>query len=398
MHLRAESQEIDRIIEGFSARYYDCNPTTVFGTPGVVHTVTGAMLMLNTDLHIADLVKHMSRADFVRNSMRAIQESMPANDPGASTPELVRDDSGSVRLGSNPSLNQARRPTTGNSATLRSASAPVVPSPIPPSRQDGERSVSVAGGPLVESKTRGSSTTVSSFTYNKQWEADAENALKVGLVTREMLIVQDIFNQVRADKILLPIGNNASLNNRQSVISFGSDHRGSTMRSPSGRSNDRINALKRGSIRGMQGLMTNPYGSNFSSSDGRLSPTPSYATSIGETMNNFSATIGFASNLSHTVIKEQEDESHSVDSAASAETTDDDLNDDELALLGAPWAKEGMLWRRTGTDATVRKTSKKDWKQFFAVVQKGEMFLFTFGEGSSGAMFGAVGGGNWLVS
>lgn len=32
--LKAESQEIDRIIEAFSARYYDCNPTTVFGSSG----------------------------------------------------------------------------------------------------------------------------------------------------------------------------------------------------------------------------------------------------------------------------------------------------------------------------------------------------------------------------
>lgn len=181
LHLRAESQEIDRIIEGFSARYYECNPTTVFGTPGVVHTVTGAMLMLNTDLHIADLVKHMSRADFVRNSLRAIQESMPSADPGASTPDLVRDDSGSVRLGSNPSLNQglSRRPSHVTPLAHRSASAPVVQSVPPPTRQDSERSVSIAGDSLAEGKTRASSTTVSSFTYNKQWEVDAESALKV---------------------------------------------------------------------------------------------------------------------------------------------------------------------------------------------------------------------------
>ena len=34
LYLKAESQEIDRILEGFSTRYYECNPTTVFGTPG----------------------------------------------------------------------------------------------------------------------------------------------------------------------------------------------------------------------------------------------------------------------------------------------------------------------------------------------------------------------------
>lgn len=211
--------------------------------------------------------------------------------------------------------------------------------------------------------------------------------------------MQDIFNQVRADKILLPIGNsNTPSSNRQSVISLGSDTRGSTMRSPSGRSNnDRLNALKRGSIRGLQGTMNSPYGSGSGvSSDGRLSPTPSYATS--NTDSGLTAGIGFASNLSHTVIREHEDEKDSVGSRTSLGTTDDELNEDELALLGAPWAKEGMLWRRAGGEAAMKKVSKKDWKQYFGVVQRGEMLLFTFGEGSGSGSFGAVGGGNWTVS
>jgi len=145
----------------------------------------------------------------------------------------------------------------------------------------------------------------------------------------------------------------------------------------------------------MQGLMNNPYGSNSAfSSDGRLSPTPSYAT----TDSAFAATIGFASNLSHTVIREHEDEKDGAASRTSLETTDEELDDDELALLGAPWAKEGMVWRRAGGEATMKKVSKKDWKQYFGVVQQGEMLLFTFGEGSSSGSFGAVGGGNWLVS
>jgi PH/SEC7 domain-containing protein len=169
------------------------------------------------------------------------------------------------------------------------------------------------------------------------------------------------------------------------------------MRSPSGRnSNDRLNALKRGSIRGMQGLMNGPYGSGSGfSSEGRISPTSSFGTL--NTESGFAATIGFASNLSHTVIREHDDEKESMVSEASADTTDDELNDDELALLGAPWAKEGMVWRRAGSDAAMRKVSKKDWKQYFGVVQRGEMLLFTFGEGSGSGSMGAVGGGNWLV-
>jgi PH/SEC7 domain-containing protein len=168
LHLKAESQEIDRIIEAFSARYFECNPTTVFGTAGVVHTVTGAMLMLNTDLHIADLSKHMSRNDFVRNSMRAVQESMPA--PGTdSTPDLVRDDSGSGSIstmhgsvGSVPGSIKERRPPNAP-PTHRSASAPVM---------------SQYGNTI---KSQESDATPGSFNYGRAWEQEAENALRVSL-------------------------------------------------------------------------------------------------------------------------------------------------------------------------------------------------------------------------
>ena len=101
----------------------------------------------------------------------------------------------------------------------------------------------------------------------------------------------------------------------------------------------------------------------------------------------------------HSVIREHEDESQSVESLAS-EATMDEFDDDELALLGAPWAKEGILWRRPAYEVGGKKTtSRRDWKQFFVVIQKGDLHLFTFGDGK-GSSFGGgtVGGGNWLVS
>ena len=148
---------------------------------GVVHTVTGAMLMLNTDLHIADLAKHMSRSDFVRNVMRTIRDSTPAADR-ASTPDLVRDDSGSLMQGSVASF--APTPTSIRTApTLsnanRSASAPITAPP--PSRTDSERSVTVSAmeAKMRAASTVGSSTTISSTMFNKAWESEAEAALRV---------------------------------------------------------------------------------------------------------------------------------------------------------------------------------------------------------------------------
>jgi PH/SEC7 domain-containing protein len=75
------------------------------------------------------------------------------------------------------------------------------------------------------------------------------------------------------------------------------------------------------------------------------------------------------------------------------------MNDDELALLGAPWAKEGMLQHKLYWESTGKRAKKSDWKQYFVVISKGELFMFTFGEkGSSSFVGGTVGGGNWLVS
>lgn len=49
---------------------------------------------------------------------------------------------------------------------------------------------------------------------------------------------------------------------------------------------DRVNNLKRGSVRGLSALLgsQSPYGTSSSggSGDGRVSPAPSFATSVGE--------------------------------------------------------------------------------------------------------------------
>jgi hypothetical protein len=54
---------------------------------------------------------------------------------------------------------------------------------------------------------------------------------------------------------------------------------------------DRLTTLKRGSIRGLQSILSiqsgaSPYSSN-SSIDGRVSPSPSFATSTHEVRNSF---------------------------------------------------------------------------------------------------------------
>jgi hypothetical protein len=118
---------------------------------------------------------------------------------------------------------------------------------------------------------------------------------------------------------------------------------------------------------------------------------------FGSTPAFLTPTLGFAHNLSHTIIREaQEDDDRSVKSDASDATTIS-ISDEELALLGAPWAKEGMLCRKHFTDAGGKRAKDKSWMDVFVVIQKGDLNMFTFGDNSAGNS-GAVGGGNWLVN
>lgn len=173
-------------------------------------------------------------------------------------------------------------------------------------------------------------------------------------------------------------------------------------RSLRGQQSDRLNTFKRGSIRGLQSILSPQGGYNpYVATDGRASPAPSFATSRegvhASTASFLTPTLGFASNLSHTIIREaQEDDAHSVRSDHSI-STEISISDEELALLGPPWAKEGILCRKQYWESTGKRAKSKAWMDVFVVIQKGELNMFVFGDHSLGGA-NVVGGGNWLVS
>lgn len=73
------------------------------------------------------------------------------------------------------------------------------------------------------------------------------------------------------------------------------------------------------------------------------------------------------------------------------------ISDEELALFGAPWAKEGMLCKRHAWETVGKKAKNNKWMDVFVVIQKGQLSMFVFGGSSSGSgtSGGVVGGGNW---
>ncbi|KAJ2851448.1 hypothetical protein IWW36_001087 [Coemansia brasiliensis] len=78
--LRGESQVIDRLLVALAQRFVECNPDTRLLTADVAHAVTYSALLLNTDLHIADIraLDRMTRSRFVRNTIDTISQFQTA--------------------------------------------------------------------------------------------------------------------------------------------------------------------------------------------------------------------------------------------------------------------------------------------------------------------------------
>jgi len=194
---------VDRILEEFSRRFWDCNPTRLYGSAsasqlltqmsvtltcslGVVHAVVYSILLLNTDLHIADIANRMSRSQFVRNTMTAIQMQthpsrcnsspdlnddnssgqMTATSDGTETQSLAR----SKRSGSIASWNSISKDTLLSSPGVSSAV-----STAQRSLNSSTTSFQHSSGP----ETKPPSTTPSMVTFDRSWEMDMEGLLKV---------------------------------------------------------------------------------------------------------------------------------------------------------------------------------------------------------------------------
>lgn len=66
VELRGDSAERERLLRFFSARYHQSDPS-LFNSVDDVHTLTCALLLLNSDLHGQNLGKKMSIRDFINN-------------------------------------------------------------------------------------------------------------------------------------------------------------------------------------------------------------------------------------------------------------------------------------------------------------------------------------------
>lgn len=412
---RAETQQVDRILVAFSKRWCDCNPNHGFKTIDVIHTMCYSIMLLNTDLHLADIEQKMTRNQFVKNTMSTITQALVDSAPEILSRSSILRPKNTLL---SPAESESSKTADGeqDKSSWRASFSPLQRTES--SLGFGADSGTDTCGPLVKVPFDGPI---------RAWEGQVE------------IVLKDIYTSIRDEKLPL-VGADAGYQQPQppgglAVI-------GRLKRSPSvlSKAPSEGQASLRGRIneaaRTQGGRWTSKsrsrprLGNGFSSSrtsfdDGHSiwSPSPSSATwsrnSLGRTQTSMSIdsfasgypnsdyqqSIGFANALSQAITRDDYTVGASSQSIMSDEFQTTQLLDDEsLELLGPPWVKEGIVIHKHHLDGVDKKAKDRNWNEVFAVVQKGSMSLFSFSTKSmrqkartsrKPAVGAVVGGGNW---
>ncbi|KAJ5397219.1 hypothetical protein N7509_005332 [Penicillium cosmopolitanum] len=402
--LKGETQQVDRVLDAFSTRWCDCNPSHGFKATDVVHTICYSILLLNTDLHLADIESKMTKSQFVRNTMPTIHRvAMDAAPEGF---ETLRPVNRSKTASSNPD----------STPTPTSARSPTFPTDIGRSSLDMEKTTDTDAGPLVSTPFTG---TV------RAWEQQVEAVLKefYTSIQKERLPLHGA--QPQPEKEISRMSSNNFLGPTSSLLrrSPSTISKSGSDIFPRGRSADSRHGAARWSSkprsRGARLYPPSMMGSSRTSLDDQSSvwsPTASSTWSkysLGKftsaSVDSFGSefprgeyqqSIGFANALSQAIIRE--DSATSIYSFDEPERTTPLLEDETLALAGAPWAKEGSVKHKHHLDAVDKRAKDRNWNECFAVIQQGWMRLFSFSNASKSMRMKAkqrggvvVGGGNW---
>ncbi|KAE8441415.1 hypothetical protein EG329_004971 [Mollisiaceae sp. DMI_Dod_QoI] len=428
--LKAESQQVDRILVAFSKRWCESNPDHGFKGTDVVHTVCYSLLLLNTDLHLADIEQKMTRSQFVKNTMPTIRKSVADSAPNAFEPTRA-----SILPGKSSTFDTYKPAPEGGLKPERASIEVERPSWRtsfrPPPRTDSDSITPTPldydtpqddCGPLVKAPFYGTLRT---------WEVQVE------------IVLKDFYNSIRNERLPL-FGAPAEKSSLQppSTNSLSVFTNGMLRRTPSvlskapSESQSYVRGRTAETVRVGNGKWANKNrsrprlypGSGLGSSRTSLddqssmwSPSVSSSTwskySLGKTQTSMSVdsfgsnwpngdyqqSIGFANALSQAIIREE-----TIGSPGSAGSDRDEprvtplLEDESLELHGAPWAKEGIVKHKHHLESVDKKAKDRNWSEVFAVIEKGYMSLFSFSSKSmrnksrsKGVPGGVVGGGNW---
>ncbi|KAI9771449.1 MAG: hypothetical protein M1840_002069 [Geoglossum simile] len=436
--LRGETQQIDRILNAFSRRWCECNPNHGFKHTDVVHTICYSLLLLNTDLHLADIEQKMTRNQFVKNTIptavRIASEQAPEtfiqkrSSFLPSRSQIPHPDQGirSPMATSFPRYNPERREEktsldidagsrtyTERTATLAQLSTQ--DDEPPPTHQHFDTNDC---GPLVNEQFCGTS---------RQWESQLE------------VILKEFFNSIRQQRLPLhgsmpdPVQDQQGSSNNLSVFAQGqallrrspsvlskapsenftqsSRSRQETYRPSTGRWSSKNRSRPRlypGSAVGSSRTSLDDqsiWSPSVSSTWSRYSLNKTQTSMSVESFSSnfpqgdYQQSIGFANALSQAIIREETPGGLTAASAAADDSAALLLDSDSLELAGAPWAKEGILKHKHHLESVDKKAKNRNWTESFAVIERGMMRLFSFSTKTATRNrqlnAGVVGGGNW---
>ncbi|KAL4882350.1 hypothetical protein BJY04DRAFT_217267 [Aspergillus karnatakaensis] len=418
--LKGETQQVDRVLDAFSTRWCQCNPSHGFKASDVVHTICYSLLLLNTDLHLADIESKMTKAQFVRNTMPTVQRVAldAAPDEFGSKGNASNLDSGlpSSRSGTFPSdeaesgiasTEKIDKPTNVPGKLVNRLSRTDLASKM---TADAENDV----GPLVSTPFHGTT---------KAWEQLVETVLRdfYTSIQKQRLPLhgsqQERDVPRTASSAMLGPAPHGLRRSPSTVSKSGSDifprGRSADSRFGTARWSSKPRSRARlyppstlGSSRTSlddQSSLWSPSGSSTWSkySLGKLTSASVDSFGSGYPHADYQQSIGFANALSQAIIRE--DSAHSIVSTEDPERTGQLLEDETLELAGAPWAKEGSLKHKHHLDSVDKRAKDRNWNECFAVIQQGWMRLFSFNASTKSIRQKAkrhpggvvVGGGNW---
>lgn len=379
LYMKGESQQLNRVIEAFSHSWVQQNPNHGFYDANVVYTIAYALVLLNTDIYAADhtVNKKMSKSSFVHNTMDTIWVH-----------------SNNRQHHSDGHTSEDGSPNSAHHAKQASVALATVTS-VPSSNSTANDTNNLVNEPSVAPLT-------------KEWGFQIEAILKVFYISVSKEALKLHLIESTPPVISSTIYSTSQLHSAISTPSLrsGTNSNAHGINTPS-----LFGRMSLGRLRGRQYENQSRLG-NYLGGRGNDTFRRDSLGSMFSTDTSFSAfglnkhAVGFAGLLWNSMIKEE-------GSSSISGNGDDDFGDFskieqelarevELELLGAPWAKEGLLRYRPYIDPnTGKKPRKKEWNQIFVVVQRGQLKMFKFESGknkssSTVPVNGVVGGGNWM--
>ena len=388
----------------------------------MVHTICYSVLLLNTDLHLADIESKMTRNQFIKNTMptirRVVADAAPDAFNNARSSVLPPPKRPTALADQGRSSSRFSTVSSEASEPLETISRPTYRLSTRPSDHSGSESFAPDDdcGPLVRTPFHGKMTT---------WELQVEVVLK------------NFYNSIRVHRLPLSGGEEqrpvpehypssmslsavtgGMLRRSNSLLSkAGSETmpaRGRMMESRAGsrwsskaRSRPRLYpaslAQSRTSIDEDQSAMSPSMSSMWSRYSLGRTQTSMSANSFGSEypIGDYQRSIGFANALSQAIIREDP----AADSTEELIRVGPLLEDESLGLEGAPWAKEGILKHKHHLEAVDKRAKDRSWSECFTVIEKGWIKLFQFNMNAKslrqkarnkGNQGGVVGGGNWM--